>query len=242
MSIKPFWCYYGGKYRIAPRYPAPLYSEIVEPFAGAAGYSTRYPDHRVTLVDADPTIAALWAYLIRVSAAEIRALPLEIASVDDIAGAPEARSLVGFWLNKGTASPCRTPSAWMRAGIRPGSFWGAEIRERIASQVDRIRHWKIIHGSYTAAPTSPATWFVDPPYAGKAGRHYRHNAIDFAHLAQWCRMLPGQVMVCENLGADWLPFRPFCAAKAMESKTGGKVSHEALWTNDAEIGEVKEIA
>lgn len=40
-ALKPFWRYYGGKYRAAPRYPVPLHRTIVEPFAGAAGYSLR---------------------------------------------------------------------------------------------------------------------------------------------------------------------------------------------------------
>ena len=31
--------------------------------------------------------------------------------------------------------------------------------------------------------------------------------IDYARLADWCRALPGTVDVCENVGADWLPFQ-----------------------------------
>lgn len=34
MTLKPFWRYYGGKWRAAPSYPAPLHNTIVEPFAG----------------------------------------------------------------------------------------------------------------------------------------------------------------------------------------------------------------
>ena len=39
--LKPFWRYYGGKYRAAPAYPPPRLGTIVEPFAGSAGYSLR---------------------------------------------------------------------------------------------------------------------------------------------------------------------------------------------------------
>ena len=39
-------------------------------------------------------------------------------------------------------------------------------------------------------------------------------------------------MVCENEGADWLPFTPFMAIKANNSKNGGKISMEAIWTNN----------
>jgi hypothetical protein len=47
----------------------------VEPFAGAAGYSTRYPDRNVILVDRDPVITGVWRYLIQVSEREILSLP-----------------------------------------------------------------------------------------------------------------------------------------------------------------------
>jgi len=44
--LRPFWRYYGGKWRAAPRYPAPRHDLIIEPFAGAAGYAMRYPDQK----------------------------------------------------------------------------------------------------------------------------------------------------------------------------------------------------
>ena len=71
MNLRPFFCYYGGKWRAAPKYPAPEHDTIVEPFAGAAGYATRYPDRKVVLVERDPVIAGLWRYLTKVSPAEI---------------------------------------------------------------------------------------------------------------------------------------------------------------------------
>ena len=40
-ALLPFWAYYGGKWRSAPRYPAPVHGRIIEPFAGAAGYAMR---------------------------------------------------------------------------------------------------------------------------------------------------------------------------------------------------------
>lgn len=230
-GISSFFSYYGGKWRAAPRYPAPLYGTIIEPFAGAAGYAHRYPDHNVILVERNPKVMATWRYLLRASSEEIRALPLIEAgeSVDSLPVCEEARLLIGWWLNKGSAAPCRRPSAWMRAMTHSTSFWGPQIRERIASQVDRIRHWRLIEGDYTDAPDIAATWFVDPPYIG-AGKHYPTQPDDFAALGAWCRERRGQVMVCENVGATWLPFRPFLDIKGNESRTGGKVSHEALWT------------
>lgn len=237
-GLRPFFCYYGGKWRVAPRYPAPVYETIVEPFAGSAGYATRYAGRRVVLVEKDPVIAGLWAYLTRVSAEEIRRIPLlaDGETVDDLYVCPEAKALVGFWLNKGTAAPCKTPSAWMREPGSETQFWGEAVRAMIASQVEQIRHWTIINGSYDQAPDVKATWFVDQPYQ-KMGRHYRHSsaALDFSALGSWVHARQGRVIVCEQEGADWLPFgRPF-SIKANESKHGKGRSSEVMWFHDTDM-------
>lgn len=231
IGLRPFFSFYGGKWRIAPRYPMPRHPTIIEPFAGSAGYSLRYPQKRVVLVDLDPVVAALWRWLIGVPAKDVRHLPLiQVGqTVDDLDLNPEAKSLIGFWLNKGTASPSKRPSAWMRRGTHSRSFWGPEIRERVASQVDAIRHWRVIAGDYALAPDVPATWFVDPPYIGPPGRHYRYSTVDHGALGVWARSRRGQVIVCENVGATWLPFAPFVKAKGARS---GKVRYEAIWTTD----------
>lgn len=33
IGLRPFWSYYGGKWRIAERYPRPAFDRIIEPFA-----------------------------------------------------------------------------------------------------------------------------------------------------------------------------------------------------------------
>jgi hypothetical protein len=187
----------------------------------------------VKLYDADPTICAVWNYLIRVSPKEVRRLPLAFGHVDELDLCSEARFLIGFWLNKATTSPSKSPSKWMRdyQSMQPGVYWGEKIRERIASQVDGIRHWKITQASYSEIPDQGATWFVDPPYE-QAGKAYRFHDIDYANLASWCRSRSGQVMACENAGATWLPFVPFRTIKGLEGKRGGKKSVEVIWTND----------
>jgi hypothetical protein len=102
--------------------------------------------------------------------------------------------------------------------------------------LEAIRHWTLIEGTYDAAPSVSATWFIDPPYQ-IAGKHYRFGCegIDYASLGMWCAARQGQVMVCENVGAAWLPFRPWRDIKASAAKHGGKVSHEAIWTNDQDV-------
>lgn len=229
MKLKPFFTYFGGKYRAAPKYPEPYYETIVEPFAGAAGYSVRYPDRQIRLYDLDEKICGLWAYLIAANSDEIMKLPSEIPfeGVEHLDVCQEAKWLIGFWLNKGAASPCKTPSAWMREGLRPNSFWGPVIRQRIADQVKYISHWKIEQKDYRLIETPEATYFVDPPYQ-KAGKSYVHGSrgFDFPALANWSAAAPGQVIVCENAGADWMDFPFSLNIKANESKSGGKVSKE----------------
>lgn len=229
--MRPFFGFYGGKWRDAGRYPAPAHDTIVEPFAGSAGYSVRHNARRVVLVDLDPYVAGVWRYLLRATPAEVLAIPdlPEGGTVDDLALCQEARWLVGFWLNKGNAAPCRSASAWMRSGKYPNSFWGDRVRRTIAGQLELVRHWEIHEGDYREAPvTGEATWFVDPPYRGRPGSYYRFGSerIDYAALAAWCRTRQGQVIACEASGAAWLPFEALAVIKT--TRTGRK-AEEAVW-------------
>lgn len=228
----PFFCFYGGKWRSAPKYPSPKHFTIIEPFAGAAGYSVRHHKHDIILVEKDCIIASVWKYLIGATRKDILDLPLisDFQSVDALDICQAAKYLIGFWLNKGCALPCKKPSLWMRQKIRPNSFWGEVIRERIANQVEHIKHWEIIHGDYSSAPDVVATWFIDPPYS-VAGKHYRENRVNFSQVGKWCLERKGQVIACENTGADWLPFQHFMTAKSNEGGNGKGKSHEAIWTN-----------
>lgn len=230
MNLKPFWSYYGGKWRVARRYPAPLHDQLVEPFAGAAGYALRHYERQVVLIDKNPKIAALWEWLIHVSEDEVRRLPVELpADLRSLDVPDEARDLIGFWCNKGSERPRYTKSPWMRSQRYSVCFWGAPIRERIASQLAAIRHWSVVCASYEEIPDEvEATWFVDPPYSNKAGRRYPDGShkLDFEHLGAWCRARRGQVIVCEAEGADWLPFKPF---GSIQSNAYSKVSREVVW-------------
>lgn len=210
-AIGPFWRFYGGKWRAAPRYPVPQLRTIVEPFAGAAGYACRYPHLDVVLVDRDPIIAGIWRYLIAVKPAEVLTIPdiPEGGTVDDLSVCQEARWLAGFWCNNGTTQPSKSPSKWSRECGQEShnwSGWGYKPRQRIARDVQRIRHWRIIEGEYHDAPDIEATWFIDPPYQTAAGRHYKHQPGDFAALGKWVQGRQGQVIACDQQGADWLPW------------------------------------
>ena len=231
----PFWRYYGGKYRAAPLYPAPRHKTIIEPFAGAAGYSLRYAHHDVLLIDANEKVCGVWDYLIHASAAEILALPdLERGSGVDAIDAPqEARWLMGFWCGAGAQTPRNSPSPWSVRDDKQDT-WNTVGRARCARQVESIRHWRIQHGTYRDAPDIDATWFVDPPYQGRAGASYPNGSksIDFADLGDWCRSRTGHTMVCEGPDADWLPFEPLAQLLGTNgTKRTGK-SVEVIWCND----------
>jgi hypothetical protein len=236
-DLKPFWRYYGGKWRAAPRYPQPLYDTIVEPFAGAAGYAMRYPDRRVVLIERYAVVAEMWRYLIRVSSDEIRRIPLVEAVADLPSWVPQGgRYLIGFSMNDATTHPCTVLAAGrkkLRSMGRKFEGWSEAKRDRVASQVDRIRHWTIIEGDYQQAPSIQATWFVDPPYNNRVGSRYAHaDTIDYSDLGAWCRSRQGQTIVCENAGAAWLPFRPF---ETLKAGVNGNGSEEVIWTNGQDV-------
>lgn len=236
--LRPFFNFYGGKWRAAPHYPAPRYARVVEPFAGAAGYSTRHHDRDIVLVERDPIIAGLWRWLIGASRDEILALPLKIpTTVRDLGLAPGPSALIGFWVTGAANGPRQSPCKWMRERVNPSSgYWGDPVRARIADQVSAIKHWTVIEGDYTDAPTEDATYFVDPPYANKAGSYYRMKFTGHAALGEWCQTRPGQVIVCENDGATWLPFRHFRDIQSSSSAGHGKkISKEAIWLSDERV-------
>lgn len=228
--IRPLFPFYGSKWRDARRYPAPKNGIVFEPFAGSAGYSLWHEPEQVLLVDIDPIIVGVWSYLIQTPADVIAALPdLDVGqSVDDLDLDQRAKWLIGFWLNRGSAQPKKTRTAFSARTDRQQLVWGERARDRIASSVDRIRHWEVRHGSFERTPALPeATYFVDPPYTDK-GRHYRFRAVDYPALGDWCQQLPGDVIVCEQHGASWLPFASLASIKSTRGR-----SHEVIWTNGA---------
>ena len=245
-ALRPFWRYYGGKWRAAPRYPAPRYDTIVEPFAGAAGYSLRYPDRQVVLIERDPMVAETWRWLIGASRADVLAVPLVDDARDLPGGTPAgAFNLVRLLSSNACHSVGYALSAGMKRDRERGgktSGWSEAMRERVAAQVERIKHWRVIEGDYTQAPDVEATWFIDPPYDNRAGRAYKFHDIDYPALGEWCRTRRGQVIACENDGATWLPFRPLYSVTTRINGAkgeGGRTSTEAIWTNDDTPSETK---
>jgi site-specific DNA-adenine methylase len=214
--------YYGSKKRLAPLYAPPEFDTLIEPFAGAAGYSL-HGDHwerNVMLFDCNPKIVATWKYLISASKKDILSLPdiqpkqtlTEFKSLST-----EERYLIGYHLNPASTRPKLT--ATQRVCWNQQKLW-------IAANLYKVRHWQVFQQSYADIPNRKATWFVDPPYQ-KVGKWYNgFQHMDFRHLGGWCRERQGQAIVCENRGARWLPFRLLVTHKGMV-----QTNTEVVWVS-----------
>ena len=223
--------YYGSKWSSARKYPAPKHDTIIEPFAGGAGYSQNYPDRYVLLTDLYEPLIGAWQFLIDASSEEILSLPLMSADdlVDDLDISQKAKWLIGFSLAKANASPRKSLSAWAREYPDNIGFWGERCRERLAKNTIKTDHWSATVDDYRNIPNIEATWFIDPPYKDM-GKHYPKGSdqIDYEDLADWCRSRRGQVIVCENAGADWMDFIPLYDLKGASNRT----RKEMIWYKD----------
>lgn len=200
---------------------------MIEPFAGSAGYSTYWEPEHVTLVDKDHVLVEIWRYLIAATAEDILELP-DVEPGQDVREmglCDGAAWLIGFWLNRGSASPKRTRTEFSTRTDRAQLVWSDRARDRIAGDVHKVSHWQIIHGDFEQTPPSEATYFIDPPYIDK-GRYYRVRLgpEDYSRLALWVRQLPGRQIVCEQDGADWLPFKSLASIKSTKGR-----SLEVVW-------------
>lgn len=194
--------YYGRKKQLARRYPEPEYPTIVEPFAGAAAYSLHGDRWKseVVLIEKDPQVVDVWNWLIDSATPEsVMALPLLQPG--------EKSSEFLHIVHAATKQAFR----YRTITVTPVLARNWEISRRtFAANLHKVRHWKMVAGDFRVAPDIEATWFIDPPYQGDAGRGYRHgsDAIDYTSLAAWTLTRRGQVIACEGGDATYLPFAP----------------------------------
>lgn len=208
--------YYGSKSKVVKYYPKPIYGKIIEPFAGTARYSLLYFEHDILLVDKYKVIVDVWKYLQQASERDILSLP-DVNKGDDIRkmGLDEgARMLIGFCINGGSITPKNIGTENIK---RHFNSWNKD-KLRIAKNLYKIRHWKIELGSYETIQNEKATWFIDPPYQF-GGRLYIENNVNYQELSNWCKSREGQVIVCENTKANWLPFVPLKSMYGQVHKT-----------------------
>jgi hypothetical protein len=222
---RPLMKCFGSKWRLASRYPAVKYPLIIEPFARSASFSCRMHDGRVVVLnDLDADIMAAWQWLRAAAPSEVRGLPVDVPEGTDIRtlGLPRgAAVLMRLWQRVGR-NDCWATSSWNNTPMQ----WSHATLDSIAGALAEIREWVLICGDYRDLPNTPATWFIDPPYQAQ-GKVYPHWAVDYVELADWCRSRKGQVIVCEQAGADWLPFTPLANMGRLANRTGAR--HEVYW-------------
>jgi site-specific DNA-adenine methylase len=226
--------YYGSKSKIVDYYPPPKHKRIIEPFAGSARYSLKYWQNDVTIVDKFKNVIDVWKWLQSCSKKDILGLPKLVKGLDirTLNISDVERTFLSFLVASGRPSNIVTKFMEHDNGNQ-------KRYEKIAEQLDHIRHWKIIHGSYDELENVEATWFIDPPYQF-GGEHYKHGTkeLDFSKLAEWCKTRNGQVIVCENMKADWLDFKPVVKIQgACQTFTT-----EAIWSNQRTNYDAKQIS
>jgi hypothetical protein len=223
------WSYYGAKTNIVKHYPPPKHQLIIEPFAGTARYALEHFENDVMLVDKYEVIIKIWKWLQQCSPKDILSLPRTFKPTDSLDDytfdCEESKLLMGFLIAKGVEKPRVKPTEW--ATVHRPNYTNFSLK-RIAQNLYKIKHWKVIHGSYTEIENRSATWFIDPPYFA-GGRNYvcNNKHINFSDLSAWARAREGQVIVCENMKATWMDFKPMLKQKGSRAK-----STEAIWTNE----------
>jgi hypothetical protein len=226
----PLFKWFGSKWSAAPKYPIPIHSTIFEPYAGSAGYSLRYSHLNIQLFDTNLNLKLLWSWLIdKAEHKDIVAIPLELKEGTDIRSLDLSlgqQLLLKHWQRTNNYGECWTISPW---GNKPGQ-WTSSTRERVAREVEFIKHWKFEPIGFI----DQGTYFIDPPY--EYNYRYGANDFDFSSMANRIKSipLPNQVIVCEaicpetNRIPDYLDFEFFAKRVTSRRRLGNNVYSKEL--------------
>lgn len=211
--------YYGRKKQIAKHYPKAQFDTIVEPFAGAASYSLFGSNWQkeVILVEKDERVAAIWKWLIE------DATPEAISRLPDLKVGEKSSEFLHI-----IHAATKMAFKYKTIKVTPVLERNWEISKRtMALNVHKVKHWKLIIGDYSEAPSVEATWFIDPPYRNEPGEGYQHSSklIDYEKLAKWVKTRKGQLICCEGEYGDYLPFSPLLELFGV----AGKQSQEKIY-------------
>ena len=226
--------YYGSKSKIVGCYPYPKHDKIIEPFAGSARYSLKHFEKDILLVDKYEVIVKIWHYLQAASEQDIMKLP-RLKRGDNLEQfnlSEEEKLFVGMWAGAASTQP--------RNKVSPQGARNYEttphLYRNVARQLFKIKHWVIKLDDYRNIKNVEATWFIDPPYEF-GGRAYKENDIDYKSLAKWSRSRNGQIIVCENSKASWLPFKQMAVIQG----SANSFTTEAIWSNQPTVFDIEQI-
>ena len=215
--------YYGGKSKIIKYYPMPKYNTIIEPFAGSARYCLRFFEKQCWINDSYNTIYNIWNWIQNAKTEDLNKFP-NIQKGQDIRNFnldKPIEQLLGFAINYSVPYPHYIYTTW---AARDNEI--LRLKKRLLKYIEKLGHWKITNEDYLKLPNIEATWFIDPPYQF-GGKRYIKNKINYKELAEWCKSRKGQIIVCENSKANWLPFVPLKEMWGQRHKT-----MEMIWTNN----------
>lgn len=209
--------YYGRKKQLAKHYPSPNYDVIIEPFSGSAAYSL-YQDNwkkDVILIEKDKSVTDIWDWLINEASVE------QIKNLPDLSVGEKSSEFLHI-----IHAATKMAFKYKTIKVTPVLARNWEISKRVmAESLEKVRHWQIICGDYSLAPDIEATWFIDPPYKMDPGMGYRYSSamLDYQELAVWAKNRKGEVIFCEGLHGDYLPFVPLKELKGVAGKSSKEV-------------------
>lgn len=241
MAWKSVFSYYGGKSKIVDLYPQPRFDLIIEPLAGAGAYAFKHAKRgsgrTAWLNDLDDRTASIWEFLLSPDAADWieRYWPAHVTVGSRGTDYLPTESPVGlFELFRAEANQGTQGARGVHEQVTGmGAECWPRTRRKFLEIIPQISHWRFTRRDFSSVLGSNATWFIDPPYSNPAGSRYRTGeGLDYTTLANWCKERDGQVIVCENLGADWLPFRQLEHRRvSIRSRYQKADAKEVMWTN-----------
>lgn len=199
--------YFGRKARLAPLYPAPEHPLVIEPFAGSMAYTFHYRPAAALGIDANSDLVRVWKEVVGMTPEEILAYP-EPALGERVC---DRWSMLAAGSHGTAVASSYLWTERMSRDLRKQKRLAARLRDYADVAIEYR------HGNFDFAPAVEATWFIDPPYQ-KVGRGYGGERLDYAALAEFVMTRRGLVVVCEQMGADWLPFAPLAEIKGTTNK------------------------